>query len=37
MNHKDYVDEWFTTNKNSIGIQTAKVYESYLQGRIIPA
>lgn len=42
MNHqiltlyKEYVDQWFLTKQNSIGIQTAKVYKYYLQGRIIP-
>lgn len=34
--YKDYLEQWFTTKKNSIGIQTAKVYENYLKGRIIP-
>ncbi|MGU3394057.1 tyrosine-type recombinase/integrase [Priestia sp. D51] len=35
--YKDYLEQWFSTKKNSIGIQTAKVYENYLKGRIMPA
>lgn len=35
--YKDYLTEWFSIKQNSIGIQTAKVYENNLKNRIIPA
>ncbi|MBM7702850.1 tyrosine-type recombinase/integrase [Metabacillus iocasae] len=34
--YKDYLDDWFLTKQNSIGVQTTKVYKAYLQGRIVP-
>lgn len=34
--YKDYLIEWFKTKKTSIGIQTADVYEFYLNNRVIP-
>ncbi|WP_242272077.1 site-specific integrase [Bacillus cereus group sp. BfR-BA-01310] len=34
--YKEYLDDWFTTKKNSIGIQTARVYQDYLRSRIVP-
>lgn len=33
---QDYLTEWFQTKRRSIGIQTAQVYEHYLNSRIIP-
>src|SRR3954453_4121789 len=35
--YKDYLDQWFSTKQNSVGIQTVKVYKHYLKSRIIPA
>ncbi|OAH59377.1 MULTISPECIES: Arm DNA-binding domain-containing protein [Bacillaceae] len=32
----DHLADWFKTKKNSINIQTAKTYESYLKNRILP-
>lgn len=34
--YKDYLEEWFSTKKNSVGIQTVNVYKHYLKSRIIP-
>ncbi|WP_082862904.1 hypothetical protein [Domibacillus aminovorans] len=34
--YKEYLGDWFITKKNSSGIQTAKVYQNYLQSRIMP-
>jgi len=36
MLYKDYLEQWFTTKQKTIGVQTAKVYKDYLNGRIIP-
>ena len=36
MLYKDYLEQWFSTKRNSIGIQTAKVYKDFLHGKIIP-
>ena len=36
MLYKDYLEQWFSTKRNSIGIQTAKVYKDFLNGKIIP-
>lgn len=33
---KDHLYEWFKVKKNSINIQTAQVYENYMNNRIIP-
>lgn len=35
--YKNYLDQWFNTKQNTIGIQTAKVYKDYIKNRIIPA
>jgi hypothetical protein len=35
--YKDYLYEWFETKKNTIGIQTAKVYIYNINSRIVPA
>ncbi|WP_280770078.1 tyrosine-type recombinase/integrase [Salipaludibacillus daqingensis] len=35
--YNDYLTEWFDTKKNTIGIQTAQVYEIYLNKRVIPS
>lgn len=35
--YKEYLEEWFQTKQNSIGIQTAKVYKDHLNGKILPA
>lgn len=36
IHFKDHLYEWFKVKKNSINIQTAQVYENYLNNRIIP-
>ncbi|AZV44876.1 integrase [Peribacillus asahii] len=36
MLYKDYLEQWFSTKRNSIGIQTAKVYKDFLHSKIIP-
>lgn len=33
---KDYLVDWFKIKRNSVGIQTAEVYDGYIQNRIIP-
>ncbi|KIL80154.1 tyrosine-type recombinase/integrase [Bacillus badius] len=33
---KDHLTDWFKTKKNSINIQTAQTYQSYLKNRVIP-
>ncbi|QKE10616.1 Arm DNA-binding domain-containing protein (plasmid) [Bacillus cereus] len=33
----EYLESWFNTKKYSVGIQTAKVLEGYLNSRIIPS
>lgn len=35
--YREYLDQWFSTKKNSVGIQTINVYDHYLKSRIIPA
>nr|WP_251025966.1 site-specific integrase [Bacillus sp. ISL-47] len=34
--YKDYLEQWFKTKQNSIGVQTARVYKDHLNGKIIP-
>ncbi|WP_246946149.1 site-specific integrase [Bacillus pinisoli] len=34
--YKDYLNQWFSTKQNGIGVQTAEVYKNYIRGRIIP-
>jgi integrase len=34
--YKDYLQDWFSTKKKSIGTQTAKVYKDHLEGKIVP-
>ncbi len=34
--YKDYLADWFIKKKFKIGVQTAKVYEEYLNSRIFP-
>jgi len=36
IQYKEYLHQWFSTKQNSIGVQTAKVYNNYLQSRILP-
>jgi integrase len=37
IRYGDYLEQWFLTKKNSLGTQTAKVYQTYLKSRIIPS
>jgi integrase len=37
LTYKEFLQDWFKTKKNNIGVQTANVYEEYLKNRIIPS
>lgn len=36
IKYNDYLDQWFLTKQNTIGVQTVKVYKDFIQKRIKP-